>query len=230
MTKPSDSKATRSWRRSIDSTNYLISTSTDLLSHLFIQRAFSRKDMPWAVPLPQSDLNTMIANSLNLGLYISKATSNAPSKSLRSETKSAEDPETVSSKEQEQEQAEEQGLEQIGYARFITDYVTIYYLTDVVVSETHRGKGLAKWMIKCCEEMMLEKYYMRRAVLMASPGTGEAFYSKQLGMYDAADGREHLVCMTRKAYETEERAQHLASDQEYTKAHAAEVFGEDHAR
>lgn len=37
--------------------------------------------------------------------------------------------------------------EQIGLARIITDHATFAYLCDVYILETHRGKGLAKWLM-----------------------------------------------------------------------------------
>jgi GNAT superfamily N-acetyltransferase len=36
---------------------------------------------------------------------------------------------------------------QIGFARVITDQATFAYLADVYVLETHRGRGLSKWMM-----------------------------------------------------------------------------------
>ena len=38
---------------------------------------------------------------------------------------------------------------QIGFARVITDFATIAYLGDVFVVESHRGRGLSKWMMEC---------------------------------------------------------------------------------
>ena len=38
---------------------------------------------------------------------------------------------------------------QIGFARVISDYATTAYLADIFVVETHRGKGIAKWLIGC---------------------------------------------------------------------------------
>lgn len=37
---------------------------------------------------------------------------------------------------------------QVGYARIISDYATFAYLADVFIIETHRGKGLSKWLIE----------------------------------------------------------------------------------
>lgn len=38
---------------------------------------------------------------------------------------------------------------QIGFGRIITDYVTTYYICDVVIDEKYRGKGLGKKLIEC---------------------------------------------------------------------------------
>ena len=40
------------------------------------------------------------------------------------------------------------GDEQIGLARVVTDRATYAYLCDVYVLETHRGRGLGKWLIE----------------------------------------------------------------------------------
>ena len=41
------------------------------------------------------------------------------------------------------------GPTQIGLARVVTDYATYAYLCDVYVLESHRGRGLGKWLIEC---------------------------------------------------------------------------------
>jgi len=38
---------------------------------------------------------------------------------------------------------------QVGFARVVTDYATFAYLCDVYVLESHRGRGLGKWLIEC---------------------------------------------------------------------------------
>ena len=39
--------------------------------------------------------------------------------------------------------------EQVGFARVITDFATHAYVCDVYVEESHRGHGLAAWMMEC---------------------------------------------------------------------------------
>lgn len=42
-----------------------------------------------------------------------------------------------------------EGEKQIGFARVITDYATFAYLADVFIIESHRGKGLSKFLMQC---------------------------------------------------------------------------------
>jgi GNAT superfamily N-acetyltransferase len=38
--------------------------------------------------------------------------------------------------------------EQVGLMRVVTDYATVGYLCDVIISDAHRGHGLGKWMME----------------------------------------------------------------------------------
>ena len=38
---------------------------------------------------------------------------------------------------------------QVGFARVISDFATIAYLGDVFILESHRGRGLSKWLMEC---------------------------------------------------------------------------------
>ena len=42
-----------------------------------------------------------------------------------------------------------EGDRQVGFARVITDSATFAYLADVYVLESHRGRGLAAWLMEC---------------------------------------------------------------------------------
>ncbi|MBS7528499.1 GNAT family N-acetyltransferase [Fusibacter paucivorans] len=37
---------------------------------------------------------------------------------------------------------------QVGFARIISDFATMYWLCDVVIDERHRGKGLGKQLVE----------------------------------------------------------------------------------
>jgi GNAT superfamily N-acetyltransferase len=38
---------------------------------------------------------------------------------------------------------------QVGFARVVSDFATVAYLGDVFVLESHRGRGLSKWLMEC---------------------------------------------------------------------------------
>jgi GNAT superfamily N-acetyltransferase len=40
------------------------------------------------------------------------------------------------------------GMQQVGFARVVTDKATFAYLADVFLLESHRGKGLSKWLME----------------------------------------------------------------------------------
>jgi GNAT superfamily N-acetyltransferase len=37
---------------------------------------------------------------------------------------------------------------QVGFARVVSDFATVAYLGDVFILETHRGRGLSKWLME----------------------------------------------------------------------------------
>lgn len=42
-----------------------------------------------------------------------------------------------------------EGARQVGFARVVTDRATFAFLSDDFVVESHRGRGLAKWLMEC---------------------------------------------------------------------------------
>ena len=42
--------------------------------------------------------------------------------------------------------------EQIGFARVVTDYKVFSWLSDVVLNEGYRGRGLGGWLVECILE------------------------------------------------------------------------------
>ena len=61
------------------------------------------------------------------------------------------------------------GLQQVGFARVVTDNATFGYLADVFIDEKYRGKGLSKWLME---------------TIMTHPGL-QGFRSWQLATRDA---------------------------------------------
>src|SRR5579864_7692869 len=41
------------------------------------------------------------------------------------------------------------GKAQVGFPRVVSDFAAIAYLGDVFILESHRGRGLSKWMMEC---------------------------------------------------------------------------------
>jgi GNAT superfamily N-acetyltransferase len=41
------------------------------------------------------------------------------------------------------------GSGQVGFARVVSDFATVAYLGDVFILESHRGRGLSKWLMEC---------------------------------------------------------------------------------
>lgn len=42
-----------------------------------------------------------------------------------------------------------EGDNQVGFARIISDFATFAYLADVFIIESHRGRGLSKFLMEC---------------------------------------------------------------------------------
>ena len=40
----------------------------------------------------------------------------------------------------------------VGFARGVTDHATFTWVCDVMIHPDHRGRGLGKWMMRCCLE------------------------------------------------------------------------------
>ncbi|MEK5057936.1 GNAT family N-acetyltransferase [Paenibacillus sp. FSL H7-0326] len=60
------------------------------------------------------------------------------------------------------------GDRQIGFARIITDWATVYYLCDVFIDEEYRGRGLGKKLI----EVIIEEYEGMMGLLGTLDGHG----------------------------------------------------------
>jgi GNAT superfamily N-acetyltransferase len=103
---------------------FLISTSHDRLSldviHGFLTSCY------WAKGIPREVVARSIANSLCFGIY-EESCSAIPG--LAQDAR----PEAP----------------QVGFARVVSDFATVAYLGDVFVLESHRGRGLSKWLLEC---------------------------------------------------------------------------------
>jgi GNAT superfamily N-acetyltransferase len=106
---------------------FLISTDPSRLDldliHNFLTNSY------WAKGIPRDVIARSIEHSLCFGIY-DESNTDFPglAKSARPGARS---------------------LAQVGFARVISDFSTIAYLGDVFVLESHRGRGLGKWMMEC---------------------------------------------------------------------------------
>jgi len=87
---------------------------------------------------------------------------------------------------------------QVGFARAVTDGATFAWLGDVFVLESHRGRGLSKWLL----EGVLAHPALRglRRILL---GTRDAHgLYRRFGFTDLADPTRFLEIWDRDAYRT----------------------------
>jgi GNAT superfamily N-acetyltransferase len=198
------SQKPKEWKTTISDQEYLISTDVNSISHDFVNNAYGSDDMYWAKAMPAAILRNILSNSLVMGVYAvqpsfpAAKTAEEPS-SPETPSPTLEAPDFYFSNEFERNGAGAEKLEQVGFARFVTDHVTVFYLTDVYVEPDSRGRGLGKWLISCCREILDSKPHLMRAMLMASPGEGKEFYEKALAMRDIREeiAEGHTVPMTR---------------------------------
>jgi GNAT superfamily N-acetyltransferase len=88
---------------------------------------------------------------------------------------------------------------QVGFARVITDYATFAYLSDVFVLESHRGRGLARWLT----ETILghpRLSGLRRWVLVTRDA--QPLYQKA-GFRELEDPRRYMEIVDRNVYARE---------------------------
>ncbi|KAF2494916.1 acetyltransferase [Lophium mytilinum] len=86
---------------------------------------------------------------------------------------------------------------QIGYARMVTDHVTLAYLTDVYVDPAYQGKGLGKWLVQCVKESIEGIPELRRCLLITGGGNhgAQGLYEKVMGMKVIDPNDDGMVAM-----------------------------------
>ncbi|KAL4972212.1 hypothetical protein BDW66DRAFT_144696 [Aspergillus desertorum] len=161
-------KISRHWTRQ----SFVVSTDKSLLSPSAINAAFASESLYWAYPLPESVLQDMIDNSFCFGLY--KTPSPSPSPVT-----------TSSTNEGSENESERPQMQQIGFARLITDTCTIAYLSDVYILPKYQGLGLGGWMLDCVDELVRSLPHLRWFLLRTAE-------ERSLGAYRARFGMEVL--------------------------------------
>lgn len=162
---PNLSDEPREWTRSVTNRegheeHFVISTNRSLLSIPSMITAFSADFIYWARPIPADSMQLMLEKSLCYGIY----------KSTPSDPNSGESCEST------------RKLEQIGFTRLITDYVTFVYLCDVYIVPEYQGAGLGTWMVNIIQDEMDQMQYLRRLILMTRGDRTKKYYERLLGV------------------------------------------------
>jgi GNAT superfamily N-acetyltransferase len=87
---------------------------------------------------------------------------------------------------------------QVGFARVVSDFATVAYLGDVFVLESHRGRGLSKWLMECVvQHPALQN--LRRWILLTRDAHG--LYS-QFGFTPVKSPERYMELHRPNVYET----------------------------
>jgi GNAT superfamily N-acetyltransferase len=87
---------------------------------------------------------------------------------------------------------------QVGFARVVSDFATVAYLGDVFVLESHRGRGLSKWLMQCVvDHPALQN--LRRWILLTRDAHG--LYS-QFGFTPVKAPERYMELHQPSVYET----------------------------
>ena len=190
----------KQWLETRNGKEYLISTDPSLIDRDLVNKSFASDDLYWAKPLSPEQIELMITQSQNFGLYEILPNSVPPAKTPDSPSSPRTPSPTVDGDDNDTDgdTSRQRSLKQIGYARLITDYTTIAYLTDVFIIPEFRKLGFSTLLMKCCREVLEAMPVLRRGWLVATPGAAESFYERELGFGDFAKYGSGNLAMTRR--------------------------------
>ena len=120
--------------------NYIISSDQRLLNIESIRSVLASSISYWTpdTPMNMDELTKMLRNSFCLGVYYLTEASRQITEDEANRLQSGED----------------KPLLQVGLARWVTDYTTFAYLTDVYILPTHERRGLGGWLNRCSDEWL----------------------------------------------------------------------------
>lgn len=161
---PRSYKWTKDFKTSSDANNvttnqYIISTDPDLIPLKSLTEAFDQEFFYWGRALPEPEMQRILSSSLCFGLYVTTSDGQASSESTACD---ATDPE----------------LSLIGFARLVTDCVTVGYLTDFYVLPGYQGAGLGTWLLRCIEEVTDAWPYLRRIMFFTNSERSRLYYER----------------------------------------------------
>ena len=88
------------------------------------------------------------------------------------------------------------GATQVGFGRVITDFVTFAYIGDFFIAESHRGRGLGKWLIStilACPELAT----LQRKCIVTSEAHG---LYREMGFMSVQRPAAYLELINKDAY------------------------------
>ncbi|RMD39316.1 hypothetical protein DV735_g5810, partial [Chaetothyriales sp. CBS 134920] len=143
--------------------DHCLGTEYNLIPLPSLNAAFASPQLYWAKPLPEPDLRALVDNSLCFALYSPDSNSGAEHKKGDEGTATTATATTA---------AITSTRVLIGFARLVTDHVTLSYLTDVYVLPAWQGRGLGRWLVACVQEVTgLVGWYERMMKMRAVTGT-----------------------------------------------------------
>ncbi|KAF9890137.1 hypothetical protein FE257_006298 [Aspergillus nanangensis] len=163
-------KDPQSWRKD----EFLISTNKSLLSRPAINAAFAQDFLYWTNAFPDDILQQIIDNCFCFGLYKVidiQSPSDSPS-----------------------------NLQQIGFARLVTDNITFAYLTDVYILPEFQGLGLGGLLIDCLDQIIRPLPHLWWFMLRTGSEKSRQSYENRLEMEILGCGStsEGAIMMGRK--------------------------------
>ena len=198
-TNPLNTK--RTWTRD----GFVISTDASMISIAALTQAFESEQLYWAKSLPEHAMREMLSNSISFGLYSpTPAPPPAAARETATTTTIGTSPDALdggtangtaqSGGEEVQQSSSSSSSNLIGFARCVTDHVTLLYLTDVYIAQEWQGQGLGKWLIGCVQELVADMPCLRRTLLITGTGQlGKRFYGDLMGMEELGDG---VLCLS----------------------------------
>lgn len=157
---------------------YIVSTDPNLIPMKTLMEAFDQEFFYWGKALPEEDMRLMVHSSLCFGLYIRNVDIRDRRSSGESMAHGTKDPE----------------VSLIGFARLVTDCVTVGYLTDFYVLPRYQGTGLGTWLLKCIQEIADQWPYLRRIMFFTNSERSKLYYERVLGALALAkDGETYFM-------------------------------------
>ena len=87
---------------------------------------------------------------------------------------------------------------QVGFARVVSDFATVAYLGDVFVLESHRRRGLSKWLMECIMQHAA-LHGLRRWILLTRDAHG---LYEQFGFTPVKSPERYMELHRADVYET----------------------------